>query len=92
MLNKQCKDPSCTATKRHPKLCEYFSLTGLCKFKHNCAYSHEGNKFLKLENELMTIRNETKALSDMTLEMSKKLNELLCEYSAKTISAVISHK
>ena len=71
MLKQQCvQEPTLHCNQEAPKIVKkYFALTALCKFNQTCAYLHEGNKFLKLENELITIRSEIKALSDVTLEM-----------------------
>ena len=58
-----CSSDSCVS--RHPRRCRYFNLFGTCKFRDNCAYSHES--FLK--DEISAIRQKlndvTKRLDDV---------------------------
>ena len=40
--------------ERHPRICQYFSLYGNCKYENHCAYIHE----LPCKSEIDTLRRE----------------------------------
>ena len=89
--NQKCKNlASCTnkeCLKRHPKRCKHFYKDEGCRFKEDCAYSHEDAKqttqnyinnavavvVTKHNTEIKAIQEEVKDLKDLVESMKERL-------------------
>ena len=69
-MGPACSNHNCRETKRHPKLCKWYQLSGYCNLGLNCNYSHL-NVFERINN-----LNETN--SDLKNQIMKQ-NEILAE-------------
>ena len=64
-------------TKRHPKVCKYFAQQGMCKFNEDCAFAHKESNIIKsmskLENDMMKMKEDFKALKSQKNETSENV-------------------
>ena len=69
-----------TCMKRHPKLCKYFSMSGLCKFKQTCSFLHfqPGREELKTQEiEIEKLNDEVEALKKQVSDLKAAIDEIL---------------
>ena len=72
-----CTNLPCTTivscTKRHPRLCKYFALSGQCKFNQECSFLHmaspkeveQKRELKKLSDEVESLRKQVVALKSV---------------------------
>ena len=74
--NYPCLIEKCS--KRHPRLCKFFLLTGLCRFNKDCSLLHlskQTDQIADLEKEIGNLRQEVRLLSTVVKEMKQKITE-----------------
>ena len=94
-----CDNFPCTTTtcsKRHPKICRFFSIYGRCKFNDSCSYLHKHGDIEKtgqLEKEIENLKAEIKLLitvvdnlKDMISSLSKALNPTPVTFKSPSVS------
>ena len=88
-----CKKRSCKVSKclyRHPKPCKFFE-SGNCRFKEACKYDHTKNvnelneRIIKLENQVLGLRNLNEQQADAILFLNERLShlEIKCRKSSE---------
>ena len=84
-ITETCANFPCVTTKcskRHPKVCKFFSISGSCRFKESCSYLHkrvENDKIYALNKEVEKLKEDIELL---TTEV-KKLQESLSKSVSK---------
>ena len=77
-----CENIPCTlksCSKRHPKVCRYFLLTGTCKFNMNCSFLHTHTYSLDAKNhekEIDQLRRDIESLKKEIINMKKILDSV----------------
>ena len=64
-----------TCSKRHPKVCRYFALLGICKFKDECSYLHltpSTTRMNELEIEIERLRSIITSISAEVMGINAK--------------------
>ena len=75
---KNCKLKACT--KRHQKVCKFFTSYNVCKFGEQCSYKHsvtqEESDMSKLENKMSNLEDTVKVMSEtIKVYLLQKLKE-----------------
>ena len=68
-----------TCSKRHPKVCRFFSISGSCKFNDSCSYLHKhghSEKTKELEKELENLKEEIKILTKEVDNLKEVISSL----------------
>ena len=78
---KNCKSKACT--KRHQKVCKFFTSYNVCKFGEQCSYKHsvtqEKSDMSKLENKMSNLEDTVKVMSDTIKVLEEKVQSLSSE-------------
>ena len=75
--NIRCSKTACS--KRHPKVCRFFSISGSCKFNDSCSYLHKhghSEKTKKLEKELENLKEDIKILTKEVDNLKEVISSL----------------
>ena len=88
-VNQLCTTPNCNkqvCSKRHPKLCRYFSQNGHCKRGQKCAYKHLKSETCVKVEEIETEVNVLKTRPDLSVCKICNINFEDIEYVKNNMS------
>ena len=71
-----CKSKACS--KRHPKICKFFTAHNTCKFSGQCAYHHKttkaGKEIIEIIIKINALENTVTLLSEKIIILEEELN------------------
>ena len=81
-----CKSKACS--KRHPKVCKFFTQYNRCRYNEKCAYSHTATKekgelaalLVKVDN----LENNLKFMSEKVVALEEKIQNIDSESKSST--------
>ena len=78
-----------TCSKRHPKVCRFFSISGSCKFNSSCSYLHKhghNEKMKEVEKEVVKLKEEIKLLTTEVDKLKEIISSLSIASSSKSVT------